>query len=171
MLLWQTPTAHAKAQAKEGHLRRSFELPVQKGFIGLERLARNLHAFFKTRVQDTQKTIPATNARKDFREFLGYFSEASQGLESPGDNQVPMPSKVDFGPPAVFIEDPESILLGIPKRGLDDPDVSKSERFKRYRLKCGEALVMDERGEVIEIVDWTMASDDDRVGTSVILKF
>jgi len=171
MQLWKTPAAPAAALTKEGFLCRSFELPVQRGFVGLERLARNLHAFFQTRLEDAPTPIPATNARKDFREFLGYFSEALQGLESPGDNQVPMPSKVDFGPPAVFIEDPESILLGIPKRGLDDPDVSKSERFKRYRLKCDEALVMDERGEVIEIVDWTMASDDGRVGTSVILKF
>jgi len=115
MQLWQTPAAPSAALTKEGFLRRSFELPVQKGFVGLESLARNLHAFFKTRLEGVQTPVPATNARKDFREFLGYFSETLQGLESPGENQLPKQSTVDFEPHAVFIDNPESILLGIPK--------------------------------------------------------
>ena len=148
--LWQTPNAPAAAAAKEGHLRRVFKLTVQQCFEGLERLVRNLHAFFQARLQDTQTTIPVADAQKDFREFLGYFSQTIQELESPGDSQLPASAIVGFEPCGVFTDHPESLLLGIPKRDLDDQDASKSRRFKRFRLGCGGTLAMDEGGEAID---------------------
>ena len=149
MLLWQTPTAPAAAAAKRAYLRKDFELTVQKCFAGLERLARSLHTFFQTRLQDTQTTVPAANARKDFREFLGYFQQAIQGLESPGDSQLPASVIMDFEPHGVSIDDPKSILLRIPKRHLDDQGASQSQRFKRFRLECGETPVKAEEAKLL----------------------
>jgi hypothetical protein len=163
--------------SKDGQLAKDFELPVQAWFgKPVERLAKDLHRFFQSRIQAQRKAdemgnvLPPPDARRDFQEFICRFAQAIREFESPGDILVRGEATIDLEPRILCLDEPnwdESDMRHvISKRDLDDPDPFGPPRPKRMRVWDREAVKM---GPVIEIVDYIMAEADCIVGTSIVL--
>jgi hypothetical protein len=89
LVLWLTSDERSAALAKDGHLARDFKLPVQDWFEKPgERLIRNLHSFFQSRIEAQKQArtmgnvLPPPDSRRDYREFLRCFSQAIREFDS-----------------------------------------------------------------------------------------
>jgi hypothetical protein len=92
LVLWLTSNERSAALAKDSHLTRDFNLPVQDWFQKTgEWLIRSLHSFFQSRIEAqrraraTGNVLPPPDPRRDYREFLRCFSQAIREFDSPGD--------------------------------------------------------------------------------------
>ena len=80
---WSDPRPKSSAHAKRGHLENpTFTLPVQPQFTSLLKLLENLHGFFNRRIRaEHDAVLSPSDARQDFTEFVGYFSQAMEEVD------------------------------------------------------------------------------------------